>query len=234
MILRRAMDVVANNIANADTAGFKVESIMSETNPETLPVQPGSGSRQIQFVLDKGLARDFSQGSLSATSSPLDVAIEGDGFFEINAARGQRYTRDGRFSLDATGRLVTQAGEPVGGEGGDIIVDPKLGEVTIAKDGTISQGTNRLGKLPVYRFASLSALAKDGDGLYRNDANQAPEAAADAQLHQSSVESSNVRPVIEVTRMIEISREYERIARLMDQTAELDRQSISRLGRVTA
>ena len=90
----------------------------------------------------------------------------------------------------------------------------------------------QVGKLPVYRFASLSGLAKDGDGLYRNDGNQAPEAATDAQVHQRMIENSNVKPVIEVTRLIEVSREYERIARLMDQTAELDRKAIERLGRV--
>jgi len=233
MILRRQMDVVANNIANTDTAGFKVEDIISETSPERLPVQPGSGSKNIQFVLDTGLARDFGQGALMSTSSPLDVAIEGDAFFQINTARGDRFTRDGRFATDQTGKLVTKMGDAVAGDGGaEIILDPLLGEPSIARDGTISQDGKQVGKLPVYRFASLSGLAKDGDGLYRNDGNQAPEAATDAQVHQRMIENSNVKPVIEVTRLIEVSREYERIARLMDQTAELDRKAIERLGRV--
>ena len=82
------------------------------------------------------------------------------------------------------------------------------------------------------RFATLSGLSKDGDGLYRNDANVAAEAAPDAMLHQGSVEGSNVNAVLEVTRMIEVTREYEKISKLMDQTSDLDRRSIERLGRV--
>lgn len=233
MILRREMDITANNIANADTAGFKVEAIISEANPARLPVQPGSGSKNIQFVLDTGVGRDFTQGTLDQTTSPLDLGIEGDGFFQINAARGERYTRDGRFSLDATGKIVTKGGEPVAGDGGgDIVLDTTLGEPSIARDGTISQKGQVVGKISVYRFASLSGLAKDGDGLYRNDANQTPEVAPDAQVRQSMVESSNVKPVIEVTRLIEVSREYEKIARLMDSAAELDRKAIERLGKL--
>lgn len=234
MILRREMDVVANNIANADTAGFKVEAIIAETNAERLPIQPGSGSKMVQFVLDTGLARDFNQGSLTRTSGPLDFAIEGEGFFQINAARGERYTRDGRFQLDSQGRLTTRGGEPVAGDGGaEIVVDTRLGEISVAADGTISQAGERIGKLAVVSFASLAGLQKDGDGLYQNTSNLAPEAAAGVTIHQATVESSNVNPVIEVTRMIEISREYERIARLMEQTAELDRKAVERLGQVT-
>ena len=234
MILRRQMDVVANNIANTDTAGFKVEDILSETSPERLPVQPGSGSKNIQFVLDTGLARDFAQGALMSTSSPFDIAIEGDAFFQINTARGERFTRDGRFATDQTGRLVTKMGEPVAGEGGaEIILDPLRGEPSIARDGVISQEGEQVGKLAVYRFASLAGLAKDGDGLYRNDGNVAPELATDVPLHQRTIENSNVKPVIEVTRLIEVSREYARISKLMDQTAELDRKAIERLGRVS-
>ena len=231
-ILRREMDVVANNIANVDTAGFKVESLISETKSEPLGGK-ASGGRNVQYVLDRGLSRDFGQGAMSGTGAPLDVAIEGDGFFQINTDAGERYTRDGRFTLDPTGRLVTGSGHAVGGDGGaEILIDPNDGPVTIARDGTISQGEERIGKLGVVRFASLSGLSKQGDGLYRNDANIAPEAAPDAILHQGSVEGSNVNAVLEVTRMIEVTREYEKVSKLMDQNSDLGRRTIERLGRV--
>ena len=231
-ILRREMDVVANNIANVDTAGFKVESLISETKSEPLGGK-ASGGRNVQYVLDRGLSRDFGQGAMSGTGAPLDVAIEGDGFFQINTDAGERYTRDGRFTLDPTGRLVTGSGHAVGGDGGaEILIDPNDGPVTIARDGTISQGEERIGKLGVVRFASLSGLSKPGDGLYRNDANIAPEAAPDAILHQGSVEGSNVNAVLEVTRMIEVTREYEKVSKLMDQNSDLGRRTIERLGRV--
>ena len=232
-VLRREMDIVANNIANVDTAGFKVESLISETESRPLPAGKDSGPRNVQFVLDTGLARNFGQGAMTSTGAPLDVAIEGDGFFQINTPAGQRYTRDGRFTVDQTGRLVTSAGHAVGGDGGaEILIDPTKGPVSIARDGIISQGEERIGKLGVMRFATLSGLSKDGDGLYRNDANVAAEAAPDAMLHQGSVEGSNVNAVLEVTRMIEVTREYEKISKLMDQTSDLDRRSIERLGRV--
>lgn len=232
MILRREMDIVANNIANADTAGFKVESLLSETDPKALAGKD-SGPRNVQYVLDKGMARDFGQGAMTTTGAPLDIAIEGDGFFQIATPGGERFTRDGRFTVDQAGRLVTSRGHAVGGDGGaEITIDPKKGPVSIARDGSISQGEERIGKIGVVRFASLTGLAKDGDGLYRNDANVAPEAAPDARVHQGAVEGSNVNSVLEVTRMIEVTREYEKISKLMDQTAELDRRSIERLGRV--
>lgn len=232
MILRREMDVVANNIANADTPAFKVESVISQTDAQPLPSDT-TGSGDVNFVLDVGLARNFSQGALSQTGRSLDVGIEGDGFFKINAARGERYTRDGRFTVDGTGRLVTTTGEPVEGDGGDIILDPAKGEVSISSDGVISQDGVQVGRLSVYRFASNAALEKDGDGLYKNVGNQTPASAGDVRLHQGSVESSNVNSVIEVTRMIEVSREYERISRMMEQQAKLDSEAISRLGQVT-
>ena len=232
-ILSREMDIVANNIANADTPGFKVESVISQTNPKSLPDGSATGPATLNFVLDTGVARAFSQGALSQTGRPLDVGIEGDGFFQVNAAAGQRYTRDGRFQLDATGRLVTVKGDPVAGDGGEITLDPAKGEPTIASDGSISQGSLKVGKLTVYSFASLSDLSKDGDGLYNSTSGATPQAATAARLKQGSVEASNVQPVIEVTRMIEVSREYERIAKLMDQTSQLTSEAVQRLGKVT-
>ncbi len=232
-ILSREMDIVANNIANADTPGFKVESTISQANPKSLPDGSATGPATLNFVLDTGVARDFSQGALTQTGRPLDVGIEGDGFFQVSTAAGQRYTRDGRFQLDPTGKLITASGDAVSGDGGDITLDPSKGEPTIASDGSISQGSLKVGKLDVYRFASLSDLTKDGAGLYSSTSGATPVAATDARLAHGSVEASNVQPVIEVTRMIEVSREYERIAKLMDQTSQLNSEAVERLGKVS-
>ena len=232
MVLRREMDIVANNIANADTTGFKVESLAEKTNPAE-PAFTLQGPRPVKFVGEDGVLRDFGQGGLRSTGAPLDVAIEGEGFFQVTTAQGPRYTRDGRFRMDDQGRVVTENGDAVLDDGGgEITIDPEKGPVTIARDGTISQGQERVGKLGVVRFASLAGLSKDGDGLYRTSANVTPEAAPDAVLHQGSVEGSNVNAVLEVTRMIEVTREYEKISKLMDQNSDLDRRSIERLGRV--
>lgn len=233
MILRRQMEVVANNIANADTAGFKVEDLIIKADPQKIPKIDGGPSR-INYVLDTAMSRDYAQGALTQTSNQTDVAIDGQGFFKIAAERGERYTRDGRFGIDDQGRLVTRAGDPVQGDGGDIKIDAAKGAVTIAKDGSISQGAAKLGKLAIVRFDDMTGLQKDGDGLYANTSNVSANAAPDVKVHQGMVESSNVQPILQITNMIEVSRAYERMSKIIDQTAELDRQSIERLGRVTS
>ncbi len=232
MILRREMDVVANNIANSDTAGFKVESLITQTDTTPLTAK-GLAPTKIQFAMDTGLARDFGQGAVSRTGSALDVAIQGQGFFRVNTANGPRYTRDGRFTADAQGQITDAKGNPIADDSGSpMVLDPTKGPPSISADGIVSQGEDRIGKLGVYKFDSLSGLTKTGDGFYRNDSNQTAQADTVSTVSQGSVESSNVQPVLEITRMTEISREYERINKLMDQTSDLDSQSINRLGRV--
>lgn len=232
MVLRRQLDIVANNIANADTAGFKLETLIERTEPKA-PAAAAPGPSPVKFVGSAGVARDFGQGGLSRTDAPLDLAIEGRGFFRVAAAAGERYTRDGRFRTDESGRLVTQAGDPVLDDGGgEIALDPEKGPVSIAADGTITQGAERVGKVGVVDFAALSALEKVGDNLYRNSSNQQPQPATEARVRQGVLEGSNVRPILEITRMIEVSRAYEQMAKIMHSTAELSKSAVQRMGRI--
>ena len=151
----------------------------------------------------------------------------------MNTPAGPRYTRDGRFTLDSTGRLTTQAGAPVAGAGGgEIVVDPLLGQVKIAKDGTVSQGINIIGKVEVSRFDDMSSLRKDGDNLFRNVSNQTAQAAPDARVHQGMLESSNVKTIEQVTRLIEVNRAYDSISKMMADTSDLSRRSIERIGKL--
>src|SRR3954471_20344852 len=103
--LQHELDVISNNVANVDTAGFKVESLMVQPDPHNLPARD-AGPRLVNFVLDSGVARDFGQGALKQTGAPLNLAVDGQGFFRIQTAAGERYTRDGRFGLDGQGRIV--------------------------------------------------------------------------------------------------------------------------------
>jgi flagellar basal-body rod protein FlgF len=135
--------------------------------------------------------------------------------------------------MDTTGRLVTQAGLPVMGDGGgEIIIDPEKGEVTIGGDGTISQGAERVGKVGVYTFADAGVLEKAGDNLFRNGSNLAAEPAANASVRQGFLEGSNVKPVFEITRMIEVSRAYEQAGRMIDSGSDLSRRAVERLGKI--
>ncbi|WP_293905698.1 flagellar basal-body rod protein FlgF [Phenylobacterium sp.] len=231
MVLRREMDIIANNIANIDTNGFKVESLIQKTDPAA-PAMTLGGPKPVKFVAPDGVARDFGQGALVKTGGPLDVSIDGQGFFQVQGADGPRFTRDGRFTTDPTGKLVTQGGLAVLDEGGgEIIIDGEKGQVDIGPDGSLSQGKEAVGKLGVFTFANQGALEKTGDNLYRNVSNLSPEKATDATVRPGMLESSNVKPILEITRMVEVSRSYEQTAKMMDSAADLSRRSVERLGR---
>ena len=231
MTLRRELDIVANNIANANTTGFKVEQLLvSEEVGQRARNHDVDGG--VSFVLDQGVGRDFGQGSLSQTGRVLDFAIEGEGaFFVLQDNGGEAYTRDGAFTLDAEGRLTTEAGLAVMGEGGEIILDSAQGEPSVAEDGTISQAGLAVGRLSVVRFDELSVLSKGGDGLYRNVSNAAPAEAPDVQIRQGMLEGSNVNPLLEITNLIEISKAYERASKMIENTHDLSKRAVERLGR---
>jgi flagellar basal-body rod protein FlgF len=233
MVLRREFDLLANNIANVDTAGFKVESLMLADDPEHPRAKAANKDRPITFVLDAGVGRDFGQGALKPTGSPFDLAISGDGFFQVSTPQGDRFTRDGRFAMDSDGKLVTAAGDAVmSAEGSEIVLDPTLGTPHVADDGSVSQDGQVVGRVGVFRFADLSVLSKTGDNLYSNTAQLPPEQANDAKVVQGSIEGSNVPAILQMTRLIEVSRAYESAAKMIAQVQDLSSQSISRLGKI--
>jgi flagellar basal-body rod protein FlgF len=227
------MDIVANNIANADTNGFKFESLMTKETPAR-PASTSQGPNPVKFVTSAGVARDFGQGNLRRTDGNLDLAIDGKGFFKVTTKAGERFTRDGHFRTDDTGRVTTQSGAVLADEGGgEITIDPtKSGEITISPDGVVSQGSERIGKVGVFSFGSLSALEKTGDNLYQNASNQPAVAAPDANIRQGMLESSNVNPIVQITRMIEVNRAYESVTQMMSAQSDLSRNSVARLGRL--
>lgn len=232
MLLQRELDIAANNLANVDTTGFKFEDMISNADPVSAQT-PGRANSPVTFVAGAGVARDFTQGALTQTNAPLDVAIDGKGFFQISTASGPRYTRDGRFMLDSTGKLVTKDGDAVQGAGGDIVLDPKKGQVTVAGNGDISQAGQNVGQLQVVTFDRLSALSKDGNNLYRNDSNLTANPAPSAVLKQGMLEASNVQPITQITHLIEINRAYDAITNMMSSTSQLSTTAVQRLGAIT-
>ena len=227
MVLRDQMDVVANNLANANTSGFKAEMmLMSEVE---IPAEKGT---ELSYVQDFATARDFSPGALRATENPLDLAIQGNGFFAVQTPDGVRYTRVGRFQLDANGTLVTSQGFPVLASGGQVTLDPDDGPINVAEDGSIStdlarEGQQQIlaGKLDLVDFADRGKLTPAQDNLFDPNGQQPIEATG--KVAQGMLEESNVQPIIEMTSLIEVTRNYQAMQRFLDSEHERQRRAIS-------
>jgi flagellar basal-body rod protein FlgF len=234
--LQRELDVIANNLANINTNGFKGESVQFEEYLSS-PARADSfplADRRVSFVQDRSTIADFSQGPLAQTGSPLDVAISGDGFLVVDTPGGERYTRNGALSRSASGDLVTSEGYRVRGANGAIQFDQNDSDILIARDGAISvtnggQIADR-GKLRLVRFADPQKLTKEGLSLYSAGGQQPQAVTATTSLQQGMVEKSNVSPVLEMGRMIEVTRAYTSLANLMVRTDDLRRTAINKLG----
>lgn len=237
MTLRRAMDVVANNIANANTAGFKAESLLHESH-----IHHGAETREnsddIHYVNVRGLGRDFGQGELQLTRRPLDMAIEGDGLFAAEMDDGQwQYMRDGRFHLDTQGTLVTFDGRPVmdGDTGASIVLDPGISDIQIVDGGIVMQDGVQMGRIGVFDVNNLGGLSKAGSGRYvleETNGGDRPENMINPAVRQGFVEASNVQPVLELTRMMTVSRTYQSVTKFLNDANELSRSAIERLAKV--
>jgi len=231
--LRRELDVIANNLANLNTTGFRGESVMFEEY--LMPVaemdsfrQP---DRQLSYVLDRGTFHNFDQGNVVTTGAPLDVALQGEGFFVVQAPEGERYTRAGSFAIDNTGTLVTLDGKPVMGEGGTIVFGPDDVDIAIAGDGTISVGGEARDRLRVVEYAHPQLLAKVGENLFSGTGGAPAERT---RVMQGALEKSNVTAVAEISRMIEVTRTYETISHLLAKGADLRSKAIEKLGTTNA
>lgn len=218
--LQNRLDVIAGNIANVDTTGFKAEVLRFET-----VWQPAGRAERLAYVQDVGRIRDLREGALESTGNPLDFAISGPGYFTVGTPNGPAYTRAGQFKLSPTGELVTAAGHPLLDENGSpVTVPPGSGEISLAADGTLSAAGGPFARIQVVDFADPQALERLGDGLYRTD--QAPQPVENARLEQGVREESNVEPVLEITRMMETVRAFEATQRMLDIHHELERRTV--------
>jgi flagellar basal-body rod protein FlgF len=223
MVLGRRMEVIAHNVANMTASGFKAEAML----PEPVPVDAGHGQR-LAFVQDVGMIRDLEPGPLATTGNPLDLAIEGEGYFTVETAQGVRYGRSGQFRLNEQGELATPDGDLVLDDGGAPLAVPlDAGEITIAADGTLSTAAGVVGQIELVTFADEQRLRKVGGGLYRTD--QAAQPAGAARLVQGALEGSNVRPIVEMTQMMATLRAYQGTQRLLDTHHDLQRKAIERM-----
>ncbi len=232
MVLRRQMDVTANNIANMSTAGFKVEKLLLR-NVSAGPATALGGTSPISFVQDTGVSRRFSDGQIEKTGRALDLALSGPGFFVIETPNGERYTRDGRFAVNDVGVLTTADGMAVLDDGGaQITLDVNGEPPIITKEGSVQVGGLEVARLDIANFENLNSLIKEGEGRFRAPANAAVQAVDKPVIMQHHLERSNVVAIVEMSRLIETTRAYQSVSNMLSKAETLSQQTIQRLGTV--
>ena len=230
MTLRTNMDIIANNVANMSTNGYRGQNTLFEEhifNPRDKETDP------LSFVYDRGQYQATEPGPLSTTGNQLDIALVGPGFLGVQAPGGDiQFTRDGSFQIEADGTLVTQAGFPVASfGGGNIVIPPDSTEIKIDETGMISNQNGELGQIMVTEFDNIQGLEQRGNNLYAvTGTNEQP--AANTRVKQGMLEGSNVKPVIEMTNMIETLRDYQSMQNAMEKENERLRSAIQKLTRV--
>ena len=241
--LERQMDVVANNVANVNTTGYKADKSLFQEY-----LMPGAHEdnfaagrdRRLSYVQDRATFHDFAQGPSELTKNPLDVAIDGQGFLVVQTPAGERYTRDGGLQINNQGQLVTASGNPVLGTSGPIVFQPTDKEISIASDGnvTVLEGVNRIdsirGKLRLVSFAQAQKLLKEGSNLYSAGQGAAAQPDTVSRVRQGFIEKSNVNSVAEMSRMIEVTRAYTQISAMLQQQGDLRKSALDKLADVPA
>ena len=222
------LDRLASDIANAKTAGYKAERVT--TNAAERPDFGAALQAAVDVTPGQGHL-DFRPGSLEKTGRDLDFAIEGSGFFVIDTPQGQRYTRNGNFSLAADGTVTTADGHAVQTTTGPLKVAPGGGAVSVADDGTVSVGAQSVGTLRVVDFPDYVGLQREDLGRFRAPAGVAPTDSA-ATVRSGLLEASNVSVVDRMVALTEVARGFEALQRGLNiLSTELDGRAISELGR---
>jgi flagellar basal-body rod protein FlgF len=226
--LQRAMGVVANNLANANTTAFKAEAMLFETVLERAG-EPG----RLAFVQDVATVHDPSDGPLQPTGGPLDLAVQGPGFLTVATPEGERYTRAGRLERNARGELATVDGHALLDEGGaPIVLPPGEPAPAIAADGTVAGRGGPIARIRLVRFADPHRLRPEGGGLWSSD--QPPIPGSPGAIVQGALEGSNVNAVLELTRLIEVTRAFEGTQKMLETHHELARRAVERLAELAA
>lgn len=226
LALSRRMDSIANNIANAATPGFRAdgvrfESVLSETAGRSV-AYPAAGQDYITTT----------PGAMKPSGNPFDIAVRGDGWFALQSPAGPVYTRDGRLEMTATGELRSVTGYPVlDASGASMALDPSAGPIAVAADGMITQGGRQVGAVGLFSFDPSALLTRFDNSSVRS--NIPPSPVLDFRMNgvvQGFVEQSNVNPVREMTRMIEVQRAFDAITASADMLDGSKQEAIKILG----
>ena len=222
--LQRKLDVTAQNVANLETAGFRARelSFREYLKPEKGLNEAGQRERPVSLSDPRFQFTDNSQGATELTGNQLDVTINGHGYFVVQTEQGERFTRNGAFTIDGGGRLITLEGQPILGQNGPLRVPPNQRELEISPTGILSTKQGFLGQLRVVRFERPQLLQPIGGTLFRSDDPPSDITPAAITLTSGALEKSNVQSTREMSRLAEITRTYEMVGRLLKSSQDAD------------
>ncbi|MFB9981745.1 flagellar basal-body rod protein FlgF [Mesorhizobium kowhaii] len=224
--LERRLDTIADNVANASTIGFRATGVKFED------VVSGTGPKSVSFASSGKTYLSGTHGALTETGNPFDFAVQGDAWFAIDTPVGTVMTRDGRFSMNENGELMSIEGHPVLDAGGSPIqLDPRNGPPKAGADGSLRQNDQLVGSIGLYNFDPGENFVRYGNsGIIPARTPEPVTDRSDTGIAQGFLEESNVNPVLEITRLIMVQRAFENTAALMRQTDSSTDEAIKTLG----
>ncbi|MBK67091.1 MAG: flagellar basal-body rod protein FlgF [Rickettsiales bacterium] len=225
---QRQMDVISNNIANANTTGYKARHMMFEEHLSG----GGTNGSAISMVNEAGQFTQTEQGPLQQTHNTFDFALQGPGFFKVeHSISGETYyTRAGNFTLNRNNELVTPMGHRVMGDNGAIVIPTEAKDIRVSKSGVINSSEGELGRFSVVEFDNQQGMRIYGQNLWATE--QLEQNAENTQLNQGMLEGSNVNTVTEMTNMIEVSRLYQMNQNVIKNEHDRIRNAINKLGKI--
>jgi flagellar basal-body rod protein FlgF len=222
--LEQKMALIANNVANINTPGYRGQNAVFR---EYVSEQPRM-KEDVSLVYSYGQYQITDPGPIKITGNPLDVALVGPGFMGVQTPDGVQFTRAGNFALNQFGEVVTSRGYKVADQGGGTItIPPDAKYITIDQKGVVSTDAGPVGSIMMAEFKDYQKLDPAGNGLYRTD--EQPTPAAETTMIQGKIEGSNVEAVVEMTRMIDVSREYQAVQRIMQSEHDRQRTAIQKI-----
>jgi flagellar basal-body rod protein FlgG len=225
-----SLDILANNLANAGTSGYKADR---EFHGVYTAAEQAISPASTRMPNIEGSWIDFQQGGLRNTGNPLDVALDGQGFIAVDGPNGALYTRNGSLSVDSKGTLLGDAGYPVRRSGGgQFKLDPGK-PITINKDGTLLQNGVSQGKIEIAGFASPQGLQKQGQSYLRSaDESITPDFSVTVTVHQGKLENSNVGEAESAVRLVSLLRQFEMLQKAVTISGEMGRKAAEEVAKV--
>jgi len=227
---QQSLDVVANNLANTSTSGYKSDGEFYSMFASEAAGDDGSGQSSVPTIERQWT--DFAQGLLEPTNNPLDFGISGKGFFVVQGPSGPLYTRNGNFRFDTKGALVTTDGYPLLQQNGQPLQANPKQPVAVSRDGEISQNGQSIGRIKVAQFSNTAGLTKQGNNYFQNNTAQEPTDASDAQIYQGKVEASNVSASHGAVRIVGLMRQFEMMQKAISISNDMGRKAIEEVAKV--